>query len=108
LIKVFDDRRLDVRIAVATALGHFPAQAGTVRALRGALADDYLGVRVAAADSLSRFGPKAQTAVPSLKKLLQDKYPTGQLAAAEALRSIQADSRSAPRNGRGGLFRNYR
>lgn len=108
LIEALDDRRLDVRIAAATALGHSPAEAGTVRALSGTLADDYLGVRIAAADSLNRLGPKAQTAVPSLKKLLQDKYPTGQQAATEALNSIQAVSRSAPRNGRGRPFRNYR
>jgi len=91
LIKALDDRRLDVRIAAATALGHFPAQVGTVRALSGALADEYLGLRVAAAESLGRLGPKAQTAVPSLEKMLQDKYPTGRRAAAEALKCIQTD-----------------
>jgi len=91
LIRALHDRRLDVRIAAATALGHFPAQVGTVRALSGALADEYLGLRVAAGESLGRLGPKAQMAVPSLKKMLQDKYPTGRRAAAEALKCIQTD-----------------
>ena len=92
LIKALNDQRLGVRIATATALGRSPAQANTVRALYGALADDYLRVRIAAADSLARFGPKAQTAAPFLKKMLQDKYPTAQHAAADALKRIVTDN----------------
>jgi HEAT repeat protein len=97
LVKALGDRDRFVRWSAARTLGKMaPAAArDAVPALTGLLHDGDMGVRLAVAGALERYGPDAKEAVPALAEALTARDAQTRLAALVALDAIGPDARSA-------------
>lgn len=98
------DRNLDVRYWAANALKKIGPEAkrampGLISALKTFPGGDpelegperyYPDVRSVAAEALGAIGPAAQEAIPALKEATKDKNADVRVAAAEALKKIEA------------------
>jgi HEAT repeat protein len=97
LVKALGDRDRFVRWSAARTLGKMaPAAAReAVPALAGLLHDADMGVRLAAAGALERYGPDARGAVPGLAQTLSARDAQTRLAALVALDAIGPEARPA-------------
>jgi TonB family protein len=82
------DEHEQVRITAATMATEAPYRKHAPKLLAGALADSSVNVRLAAAESLGRIGPKAKDALPALQKALTDLDEGVRNAAREAIGKI--------------------
>ena len=90
------EKSVQVKVAVATALGKTGENAKTIlKGMIEALKDPDPAVRAAVADAFGRIGFEAAEAVPALKPLLKDADPGVRLASAFALGRVGPDAASA-------------
>ena len=80
---------IDVRIALAEALGRLKTSPAVVPELVVLLADRRAVVRAAAVEALAELGPTAAKAIPALERAANDDYLTVKLAAEDALAAIR-------------------
>ncbi|MCI0537929.1 MAG: HEAT repeat domain-containing protein, partial [Verrucomicrobiales bacterium] len=85
------DSHVLVRAAAAEALGNAPANDQVLAVLSQAVSDPRHEVRLAAINSLTRFGPKAKAALPALATAQQDRFLSVRGAANFALQKTKSD-----------------
>lgn len=83
------DEHEQVRIAAATMANGEQNRKHAPKLLADALADGSVNVRLAAAESLGKIGPKAKDALPALQKALNDPEEGVRNAAREAIGKIR-------------------
>jgi HEAT repeat protein len=89
LLIALKDRSEDVRLCAAHALGTIRSDKAIPGLMAALTTDEAWVVRVAAANSLEEFGPRARIAIPSLRSALGDKNKDVRQSVRRALDAVE-------------------